>query len=61
MTGDSDHATPRRGFLKTVSAAAATGLAAAGGLAADDPLAAGAKTLPTMKLGEHTISRMLAG
>lgn len=62
MSDDLAHATPRRNFLKSVSAAAAaTGLAAAGGMAADDSPATGTKTLPTMKLGEHTISRMLAG
>jgi len=54
--------TGRREFLRTVSAtAAASGLALSGTARAEEEKAAEAAPMPTIQLGEHRISRLIAG
>ncbi len=50
----------RRDFLRTMSSAAASGLAVATVARAADPPAEQAK-LPTIKLGKHDVTRLIAG
>lgn len=56
--------TGRRDFLRQVSgtgAAAAVGLALPGTARAEDPPAATQETLPTITLGKHRVTRLIAG
>ncbi len=56
------HGAGRREFLKTISAAAAaTAMASATGVAAEQAAQPAAGPLPTIQLGDHKISRMVAG
>jgi len=57
-----DREIERRAFLTHMGGLiAAAGVACAGRAVADDATAAAAPTLPTIKLGEHTITRLVAG
>ena len=53
--------TGRREFLKVSAAAAASGLVLGRAAQAEDEAAAAAELLPAIQLGEHRISRLVAG